>query len=38
MIGLFVSNLNKMVVFYRDVVGIEIDWDGNGSYVEFKHN
>ncbi len=37
MIGLFVSDLPRMVEFYRDVVGLEIDWDGNGPYAEFKH-
>lgn len=37
MIALFVSDLNKMVAFYRDVVGIEIEWDGEGPYAEFKH-
>jgi predicted enzyme related to lactoylglutathione lyase len=25
-----------MVAFYRDVLGFEIDWDGNGPYAEFK--
>ena len=28
MIGLFVQDLGKMVGFYRDVVGLDIDWDG----------
>lgn len=37
MIGLFVSDLPQMVAFYRDVVGLEIDWDGSGPYAEFKH-
>ncbi len=37
MIGLFVSNLPKMVAFYRDVLGLDIDWDGKGPYAEFKH-
>ena len=37
MIGLFVSDLPTMVEFYRDVVGLEIEWDGNGPYAEFKH-
>ena len=37
MIGLFVSDLPRMVEFYRDVVGLDIDWDGNGPYAEFKH-
>ena len=37
MIGLFVSDLPRMVEFYRDVVGLEIEWDGNGPYAEFNH-
>ena len=36
MVGLFVNNIHKMVAFYRDVLGFEIDWDGNGPYAEFK--
>ena len=37
MIGLFVADLAAMVAFYRDVVGIAIDWDGEGPYAEFAH-
>ena len=37
MIGLFVSDLNLMVQFYRDAIGLEIDWNGEGPYAEFKH-
>lgn len=37
MIGLFVGDLALMVTFYREVIGVEIDWDGEGSYVEFSH-
>ncbi|MCP4311652.1 MAG: glyoxalase [Bacteroidetes bacterium] len=37
MIGLFVRDLSRMVRFYNKVVGIEIEWDGNGPYAEFKH-
>lgn len=37
MIGLFVANLSKMVRFYREVVGIAIQWDGKGPYAEFEH-
>lgn len=37
MIGLFVEDLAKMVAFYKDVLGIEIDWNGQGPYAEFKH-
>ena len=38
MIGIFVKDLHKMVAFYKDVLGFEIDWDGNGPYAEFKHD
>jgi lactoylglutathione lyase len=38
MIGIFVSDLHHMVAFYRDVLGFEIDWDGNGPYAEFQHD
>ncbi len=37
MIGLFVSDLKRSVEFYRDVVGLEIDWTGERPYAEFKH-
>jgi len=37
MIGIFVEDLQRMVHFYKEVVGIEIDWDGKGPYAEFKH-
>lgn len=35
--GIFVSDIREMVRFYRDVVGVEIEWDGKGPYAEFKH-
>lgn len=38
MIGLFVKNLTSMVSFYRDVLDMEINWDGEGPYAEFKHD
>jgi lactoylglutathione lyase len=37
LIGLFVGDLQKMVAFYKDVIGVDIDWDGIGPYAEFKH-
>jgi catechol 2,3-dioxygenase-like lactoylglutathione lyase family enzyme len=37
MIGLFVENLHAMVDFYKNVIGIEIEWNGQGPYAEFKH-
>lgn len=38
MIGIFVNDLKQMVAFYRDALGFEIDWDGQGPYAEFKHD
>ncbi len=37
MVGLFVKDMKSMVEFYRDVVGLEVTWDGNDPYAEFKH-
>ena len=37
MIGIFVNDLQRMVAFYRDVLGFEITWDDKGPYAEFKH-
>jgi len=37
MIGLFVKDLAAMVDFYSEVIGIDIEWDGQGPYAEFKH-
>jgi len=36
-IGIFVRDLRKMVDFYRDVLGVDIDWDGQGPMAEFSH-
>jgi catechol 2,3-dioxygenase-like lactoylglutathione lyase family enzyme len=38
LIGIFVNDLHQMVAFYRNVLGFEIDWDGNGPYAEFKND
>jgi lactoylglutathione lyase len=38
MIGIFVRDLPRMVSFYRDVLGFQIDWDGKGPYAEFKND
>jgi catechol 2,3-dioxygenase-like lactoylglutathione lyase family enzyme len=38
MIGIFVSDLPRMVAFYRDVLGFATDWDGQGPYAEFKND
>lgn len=37
MIGIFTSDLTKMVTFYRDVLGFSIQWDGQGPYAEFQN-
>jgi catechol 2,3-dioxygenase-like lactoylglutathione lyase family enzyme len=37
MIGVFVNDLKNMVAFYRDVLGFEINWDGQGPYAEFTN-
>ena len=37
LIGLFVNDLRRMVAFYKDVIGVEIEWDGIGPYAEFRH-
>jgi catechol 2,3-dioxygenase-like lactoylglutathione lyase family enzyme len=37
MVGIFVEDLTGMVAFYRDTLGMEIEWDGRGPYAEFKH-
>ncbi len=37
MIGIFVNDLHTMVAFYRDVLGLNIEWNGEGPYAEFKH-
>jgi len=37
MVGIFVNDLHQIVSFYRDILGLEIEWDGQGLYAEFKH-
>jgi predicted enzyme related to lactoylglutathione lyase len=37
MIGLFANDMPAMVAFYRDVLGFEIEWDGESPYAEFKN-
>ncbi len=37
MIGIFVNDIHQMVEFYKNTIGIDIEWDGNGPYAEFKH-
>jgi len=36
-VGLFVENVEKMVLFYRDILGFETDWD-SGPFANFKVN
>ncbi len=38
MIGIFVKDLTTMVNFYKNVIGIDTDWDGKEPYAEFKHD
>ncbi|HZU86724.1 MAG TPA: VOC family protein [Anaerolineaceae bacterium] len=38
MIGVFVKDLPHMVAFYRDLLGFEIHWDGNGPYAELSND
>ncbi len=35
--GLFVEDVEKMVTFYRDVLGFDTDWDG-GPFASFTVN
>ncbi len=37
MIGIFVNDLQRMVAFYRDVLGFQTGWDGTGPYAEFQN-
>ena len=37
MIELFVKDMRTMVKFYRDVVGLKVEWDGAEPYAEFEH-
>ncbi len=38
LMGIFVKDIKKMVHFYHQVIGIDIDWDEKGPYAEFKHD
>jgi lactoylglutathione lyase len=38
MVGIFVSDLHRMVAFYRDALGFQIEWDGQGPYAEFRND
>lgn len=34
-IGLFVTDVAKMVAFYRDIIGLKTEWNGHEPNVEF---
>ncbi len=36
MISVFVSDMAAMVAFYRNVLELEVDWDGQGPFAEVK--
>jgi catechol 2,3-dioxygenase-like lactoylglutathione lyase family enzyme len=36
MVGLFAKDMEAMVAFYRDVMGMPAEWDG-GPYAEFEN-
>lgn len=37
MIGLFVEEIQVMVAFYTNVIGLQTDWNGEDPYAEFQH-
>lgn len=37
MIGIFVEDLSQMVKFYRDAIGLKVEWNGKDPYAEFEH-
>lgn len=37
MIGLFPKDMPRMVAFYRELLGVEVEWDGKSPYAEFRH-
>ena len=37
MIGIFPADMRVMVTFYKELLGAEVLWDGNGPYTEFDH-
>ena len=36
MVGIFAEDMEAMVAFYRDVMGMAVEWDG-GPYAEFEN-
>jgi lactoylglutathione lyase len=37
MIGIFVEDIQMMVDFYTNVIGLETDWNREDPYAEFQH-
>ena len=35
-VGLFVDKMDVMAAFYRDVIGLDIAWDGKSGFVSCK--
>jgi lactoylglutathione lyase len=38
MIGIFVTDIHRMVAFYRDVLMFDAEWDGESPHAEFKND
>ena len=38
MLGIFVDDIHLMVDFYKNAIGVDIAWNGEGPYAEFKHD
>lgn len=38
MVGIFVSDIEQMVSFYRDVLGLKTNWKMGEPYAEFMHD
>jgi len=37
MIGVFADDMPAMAAFYRDVLGFDVEWDGESPYAEFSN-
>lgn len=37
MIGLFPNDMERMVRFYEELLGVKADWETGSPYAEFKH-
>lgn len=38
MIGVFVEDMERMVAFYRDILGLPTEWKKDEPYAEFRHD